>query len=241
MFSLAATADTSELSLGRLGLTITFTETDTLLKDRRVIGSIDWGDGSPAESLGQMTIDDGSETTSVSVERGLAFGTHTIIVSGQNYRYPDPDTDSVILIIERSRGISASEVATPRTVSVGPILPRDIGEPNPQQWQFDIGKNLLNIESAVKLLLTTQKGERLHMPDFGTNISQFVFEPNDSTLASLVREDINQAIERYAPFAAIQAIKIVRDTAHRTLNVEIRFVNQAMGQQLSQVNLSFER
>lgn len=239
MFSLTADTDVSELGLGRLGLTVTFTETDVLLKDRRVSGSIEWGDGSPAEAISQATIT--QESVTFDFERSVAVGTHTIIVRGQNYRYPNPDTDTVILVVERTRGGDVVSPASKRVVSTGVILPRDVGSPNTQQWQFDIGTNSLNVESGVKLLLSTQKGERLHQPEFGTNLSRFIFEPNDSTLASLVREDINQAVEQFAPFVAIQSIKIARDTSRKMMSVEVRFINQSMGQQLSQVNLSFER
>ena len=36
----------------------------------------------------------------------------------------------------------------------------------------------------LKNLILTRKGERLYMPDFGTNLLKFIFEPNDITTQS---------------------------------------------------------
>ena len=37
------------------------------------------------------------------------------------------------------------------------------------------------IRSSLTHLLLTNKGERYYKPDFGTNLRNFIFNPNDST------------------------------------------------------------
>ncbi len=42
------------------------------------------------------------------------------------------------------------------------------------------------VKSDLMHLLLTNKGERFYLPNFGTNLLKFIFEPNDSlTLASI--------------------------------------------------------
>lgn len=238
-FSVIATTDESQLVTGRLLLSVAFQETDTNLQDRLVSGYIDWGDGSPIEVIEQMSITEGDTTSALIFERFLQYGKHVIKVVGTNYRSPDPDTDTVIFFINRIR--SSTVQTAKRAVSTGPILPRDVGSPNAQQWELNIGTNLMTIESALKVLLLTQKGERLHDPDFGTNISRFVFQPDDSVLMSLIQQDIAQAVEKYAPYAVIQSLSVNRKLNQRSLAVEVRFITQYAGQQPIQVNLAFER
>lgn len=43
--------------------------------------------------------------------------------------------------------------------------------------------------------LFTVKGERVHMPDFGTRIPLLAFEPLDEKTIQIVREDITKVIE----------------------------------------------
>lgn len=238
-FQVIASLDESQLATGRVLLSVAFQETDTDLEGRYVSGYVDWGDGSPAEQIAQQSITVGDTTDAVLLERVLAVGKHVIKVFGTNLRAPTPDTDTTLFFVERRRS-NAAQVER-RILTTGPILPRDVGAPNAQQWELNIGQNLLNIESSLKVLLLTQKGERLHDPDFGTNIARFVFQPDDSVLISLIRQDISQAVERYAPYAVIQSLNVNRKLNQRALAVEVRFITQFAGQQAIQVNLAFER
>jgi len=59
-----------------------------------------------------------------------------------------------------------------------------------------LGSNLL-------LLLLTQKGERYYMPDYGTNLLKFIFEPNDDDTVEDVKEDLKRTVAMYIPQLSI--------------------------------------
>lgn len=55
------------------------------------------------------------------------------------------------------------------------------------------------IKADLMHLILTRKGERLYLPEFGTNLLTYVFEPNDDITQSEIRAEINQAVTKYLP------------------------------------------
>lgn len=62
------------------------------------------------------------------------------------------------------------------------------------------------IKSDLLCLLLTQPGERVMLPEFGTNLKKFIFEPNDSVILEQVREEISRAISIWEPRIAVKNI-----------------------------------
>lgn len=55
------------------------------------------------------------------------------------------------------------------------------------------------IKSDLIHLLLTNRGERLYLPDFGANLRQYLFEPNDQASANAIKNEINEAIKKFIP------------------------------------------
>jgi len=64
------------------------------------------------------------------------------------------------------------------------------------------------IKSDLMHLILTQKGQRLYMPDFGTNLLKYIFEPNDGITFGDIKTEINQLVKRYLPELIINDISI---------------------------------
>ncbi len=56
-----------------------------------------------------------------------------------------------------------------------------------------------SVRQAILLLLSTTPGERVMRPDYGCQLRQLVFSPNDDTTAGLVIHYVRQALERWEP------------------------------------------
>ena len=56
-----------------------------------------------------------------------------------------------------------------------------------------------NIEESLLLILGTAPGERVMRPDFGCEIHEYVFRPNNATTASLVSYYAREAIVKWEP------------------------------------------
>jgi phage baseplate assembly protein W len=67
------------------------------------------------------------------------------------------------------------------------------------------------IKSDLMHLILTIKGERFYMPNFGTNLQKFIFEPNDGYTEEGIREEITTAVKTYLPNLVINEVTINQD------------------------------
>jgi hypothetical protein len=72
-------------------------------------------------------------------------------------------------------------------------------------------------------LLLTNKGERLYMPDFGSDLKKYIFEPNDSITHSEIKDNINETIKRYMPNLVIDSIEFKNNEIEELIIVEVRY------------------
>jgi len=64
------------------------------------------------------------------------------------------------------------------------------------------------IKSDLLHLILTRKGQRFYNPSFGTNLLQFIFEPNDSLTLNSIKEEIKTVVKRYLPKLEITNILV---------------------------------
>ncbi len=55
------------------------------------------------------------------------------------------------------------------------------------------------IKADLLHLLLTRKGQRLYLPDFGTDLLKYIFEPEDGITFEAIKTDISNEIQRYLP------------------------------------------
>ena len=87
------------------------------------------------------------------------------------------------------------------------------------------------LSSDLILLLTTQIGERLYMPEYGCNLLKYIFEPNDGLTADDVEAEIKRMVSLYIPALTIKKVTFNWNTdadgaviPETQLNVNIKFV-----------------
>ena len=98
-----------------------------------------------------------------------------------------------------------------------------------------------NIRQAMRIILTTEPGERLMLSDFGTGLKRFLFEPNTTTTHRLMEEHIRQSLDIWEPRIGIDSVDIIADANDPQLaHVTIYFIliaTQASDQLQLQVQL----
>lgn len=67
------------------------------------------------------------------------------------------------------------------------------------------------IESSMRFVISTARGEYITIPEFGCGLVEDLFEPNDSVLTALVRAHVVEAVERWEPRVQITEINIIVD------------------------------
>jgi len=64
------------------------------------------------------------------------------------------------------------------------------------------------IRSNLLHLILTRRGSRYYLPDFGTRIYEFIFEPLDGQTFESIRSEIQEQVDKYIPNVSINEIKI---------------------------------
>jgi phage baseplate assembly protein W len=185
-----------------VSLNATATDTDPYIS---TVGlTVNWGDGLviayPREA---------KPLVRTGIEHLYLPGSYVILVTARNYA-PTPQTT-----VFRQEVVvpypNTSEITGRSPVIFGPILPRQQGYPNDQQWNFNLSNDGRVIESSLRMLLLTEKGERVMEPDYGTSLRRLIFEPNTTDLNSEVRQEISQAVSQWEPRAVLQSMNVVQD------------------------------
>ncbi len=70
-----------------------------------------------------------------------------------------------------------------------------------EQTDEEIRSNLIH-------LLLTRKGYRYYLPDFGTRLYEYIFEPLDGETFEAIKNEIQQSVSEYIPNLTIQNISI---------------------------------
>ena len=79
------------------------------------------------------------------------------------------------------------------------------------------------IRSDLLHLLLTNKGERLYLPDFGSDLRKFIFEPNDSITHDDIRDNLNETIKKYIPNLYVNDITFKNDNIQELIIVELKY------------------
>lgn len=98
-------------------------------------------------------------------------------------------------------------------------------------------------------LLLTKKGTRYFMPDFGTRLYEYIFEPMDGPTFQSIEAEIRDSVKKYIPNLQITNISIVDSsleeaslvptTAGNVINENNIVQNQGVTQYTAKVRIDF--
>ena len=74
-----------------------------------------------------------------------------------------------------------------------------------------------SIEESIYMILSTAKGERLMMPDFGCGIHDIVFMPNNPAVVASVVDAVRSALVIYEPRIDVLSVKANTNEAQQNL------------------------
>jgi phage baseplate assembly protein W len=80
-----------------------------------------------------------------------------------------------------------------------------------------------DVRESIIILLHTIKGERVMRPDYGTNVRDMIFEPLDTTTASLIGENVKRAILIHEPRVFVDKVQSDQDSLQGTVTVSIDY------------------
>ncbi|MEM6253786.1 MAG: GPW/gp25 family protein [Cyanobacteria bacterium P01_D01_bin.156] len=92
------------------------------------------------------------------------------------------------------------------------------------QGSFQLSHGARNLEEAITIILRTRLGERVYRPNFGSRLSELVFEPMNTETLSLIRLYVREALEIWEP--RIDLLNILTEPDPSSGQVDITIVYQ---------------
>ena len=90
-------------------------------------------------------------------------------------------------------------------------------ENNDVQVDYDVQA----ISNSLRSLFNTRPGQRFLFPEYGLDLSYFLFEPVSEQLTSLIRNKIKSSIETYEPRVLPEVVSVIADEDNQFYNITI--------------------
>jgi phage baseplate assembly protein W len=89
-----------------------------------------------------------------------------------------------------------------------------------------------NVRESIRVILSTDRQERLMLPDFGGGLTRYLFQPNTPTTHTLIQESITDSLAVWEPRIEVQSVRVVADPDdNRAATATIRYTVKATGLQ----------
>ena len=81
-----------------------------------------------------------------------------------------------------------------------------------------------DIEQAIRIILMTPKGQRVMRPEFGCQVHELTFSPNDATTAGLAAYYVEEALGMWEPRIQVRRVNAQPDPDNRgRLLIEVEY------------------
>jgi uncharacterized protein len=77
------------------------------------------------------------------------------------------------------------------------------------RWTWSSGAD--NIRQSIQIILQTELGERLMLPNFGAALKKQLFQPNTVKTHSLIEEIISNALKRWERRIKVSSVEVLSD------------------------------
>ena len=125
-------------------------------------------------------------------------------------------------------------------VSVGIDLPVSIS-PGTDGFFTTTKTTIDSIKADIKMLLMTERGERVFQPALGMNIRKYLFEQITEDVVINIENDIIDTFQRWLPFVQIVGIDVNDNQPNpNMLHINLRFKIKNASADISSVGVLFE-
>jgi phage baseplate assembly protein W len=92
---------------------------------------------------------------------------------------------------------------------------------NPVTNDVSVKRDVEAVKQSVLNILSTNRGERPFMPDFGGNIRAYLFETVDAVTISLIEEEIKTTLSNYEPRVRVLAVDVDDLSDQNAINIRL--------------------
>ena len=85
-----------------------------------------------------------------------------------------------------------------------------------------------DVREAVRIILDTNRGERVMRPDFGAGLNDFLFEPINTTTLALIRHRVEESLITWEPRIRLELVDVQRaDGAPTRVDITVEYTVRA--------------
>lgn len=95
------------------------------------------------------------------------------------------------------------------------------------QGSVQLSQSEPNIEESIRIILSTSLGERVYRPNFGSRLSELVFEPLNIPTLLLIRLYVEEALEMWEPRIILKEVRTDPDPVRGRVDIEIIYQPKA--------------
>jgi phage baseplate assembly protein W len=97
-----------------------------------------------------------------------------------------------------------------------------------------------NIREAIQVILLTEQTERRMLPNFGGNLTMYLFEPNTVSTRQRLKEQIESALTVWEPRLTVQSVSVDPDPDDPRAAIASIQYQLVASQTPAQVNLTLQ-
>ena len=110
-------------------------------------------------------------------------------------------------------------------------------ETNPLNSDLIALKNTSAIARSLRNIVFTQPGEKFFQPEFGSRVTESLFDIADGVSASSIRDEIRSSIINYEPRVKLLDVTVIPNPREYEMNVTIEY--EIVGRDISAQQLDF--
>tara|TARA_B100002019_G_scaffold185194_1_gene159916 strand:- start:145 stop:609 length:465 start_codon:yes stop_codon:yes gene_type:complete len=96
------------------------------------------------------------------------------------------------------------------------------------------------VKNNIRLLLQTQRGERVFQPNLGMNLRSLIFEQLNEDITIQIENNIVDVFGKWLPFVDLRGIEVVRNDNLNQVNINIKFSVRRAPNSLESVEVTFD-
>jgi uncharacterized protein len=89
------------------------------------------------------------------------------------------------------------------------------------QGSIQLSANTPNLEESIRIILRTRLGERVYRPNFGSRLSEMLFEPMNSQTLLRIRLYVEEALEMWEPRIILNEVVTIPNQDDGRVDIEI--------------------
>ena len=110
-------------------------------------------------------------------------------------------------------------------------------ETNPLNDDLIALKNTSAIARSLRNIVFTQPGEKFFQPEFGSRVTESLFDIADGVSAIAIRDEIRSSIINYEPRVKLLDVTVIPNPGENEMNVTIKY--EIVGLDISPQQLDF--